>query len=95
MGLTKEATEEAVRKAARDLFDALNSGWSRETAPAFIDEFHRLHRTLQQGLFREIIIPLIKDTARREHWDLRNEDTVMLCRKIVEALGDDTYLRYI
>lgn len=93
--MTKEATEEAVRKAARDLFDALNSGWSKETAPAFIDEFRRLHRTLQQGLFREIILPLIKDTATRENWDLRNEDTVMMCRTIVESLGDDTCLRYI
>ena len=93
--MTKDETAKAVRKAANDLFEALNCGWSHDVTPAFIDEFRRLHRTLQQSLFREVLIPLIRDTAERESWDLRNEDTVKLCRRIVEALGDDVYLRYI
>jgi hypothetical protein len=54
----------------------------------FIDTVLRQHPTLQQAIFR-LMLDTIKAWALIKHYDLRNEQTVHLSQRIVEALGDD------
>ena len=48
------------------------------------------HRTLQQGMMRLFTACIEKwaEQADKGQYDLRNEATVKLCKKIVEATGD-------
>jgi len=51
------------------------------------------HRTLQQNLMR-LIMKLIEKWSQQEYYDLRNEGTIKLCKRIMEAVKDDIYLPY-
>lgn len=50
----------------------------------------REHRTLQQG-FTRLAVAWILDLAKREHYDLRNEASVTLAKKIVEKVGSEGF----
>lgn len=60
----------------------------------FADEMMKQHRTLQQSTMR-LFLTTIKKWAEQTNYDPRNEDTINMCNRIVEALGDDNYLRFI
>jgi len=55
-----------------------------------------VHRTLQQSIMR-LFVRCIEEWASTSHFDVRNEATVALARKIVAATGDkyDRVLPYI
>ena len=53
----------------------------------------RTHRTLQQSVFR-LITECITEWAKQENYDLRNEQTVKICKELVKVL-EDKYLPYV
>jgi len=68
-----------------------------EDLKEFADQIvNRTHRTLQQGIMGAFIA-VIEKWAATEHFDGRNEATVKLAKKIVEATGDkyDRVLPYV
>ena len=70
----------------------------RENKRMITEALRREHRTNQQALMREIIVPSIKHWAyckEEEIYDLRNEATVTTCKKIVESVEDLDYLPFI
>lgn len=90
----KEAEEEA-RSIANNLIDAVNK-YSFDNA-SFANEITTSHRTLQQSAMRAFVecIKEWADDYEAGAYDLRNEDTVRLCRDIVEQFGDRLYLRFV
>ncbi len=80
-------------KALSALTDALNSfSWKPEV---FAKAATMEHRTLQQSLVRTLVC-VIKEMAKSESYDGRNEASVMLCKKIVESgVLDETYLPFV
>ncbi len=54
----------------------------------FVDAVCGDHRTIQQTSFR-LMMACIKKWAEAESFDLRNEQTVLTCRKIMEAIDPD------
>lgn len=54
----------------------------------------REHRTLQQSTMR-LFMTCIDEWSRQEDYDLRNEATITLSRKIMETFKDKNYLPFI
>ena len=87
-------TKKNIENAMKLLFKELNHMGSENE---FIDEVlaNTLseHRTLQQcfigGMFK------ILSLYAQAPYDLRNEDSVRVCRKMVEAMKDDLYFRFV
>ena len=52
------------------------------------------HPTLQQS-FARMCFKFIKTMADKEYYDLRNEATVLTCKKIVDTFKDDMHLPLI
>lgn len=85
---------------AQAFLDAVNV-YSFDEAQ-FADQITRAHRTLQQSAMRAFlaciqqwgVLPAGFD-AHPHAYDARNEATVLLCRRIVAALGDNTRLPLI
>ena len=74
-----------ARHAAHTFTSALNSfSFSNQE---FADEVVRSHRTIQQSAMRAILAT-IKAIAEQKCFDDRNEASVMMARKIVEAVDD-------
>lgn len=67
----------------------LNTMGDGDAIKGFVAAMSREHRTLQQG-FTRLVVAWILDLAKREHYDLRNEASVMLAKKIVESVGADS-----
>ena len=72
--------------AAYEFINAINFMSFR--SKDFVEVVTRAHRTLQQSAFR-LFMACIKEWATHEHYDARNEATVKLSKRIVEALGDE------
>ena len=53
----------------------------------FAEHIMNQHRTIQQSIFG-IIQKLIVTWAKEEHYDARNEHTIMACRNLLEAFPD-------
>ena len=86
----REIAEEAQGSLSR----FANSYISSEEA--FVDCVMRDHRTLQQGMFR-LFVACIREWAKaydEGRYDLRNEQTCKLCKRIVEKT-DDLYLPFV
>ena len=78
---------------ARDFFSEFINDFSLDE-DGFVEFLvHKEHRSLQQNAFR-LFLKCIDEWARvpEQETDLRNDDTIRLCKKITEALGDDRYL---
>lgn len=54
----------------------------------FVEVVTNEHRSLQQSAFR-LFAACIQEWATHEFYDARNEATVSLSKRIVDALGDD------
>lgn len=72
---------------AQMLDEFVNSSGSDEI-PEFVEQVCRTHRTLQQGMMRLFLACIEAWAGDKGGHDLRNEATVRLCRRIVEATGD-------
>lgn len=75
-----------AKEVAQDLMYGVNT--MSLNPKEFVEVVTGDHRTLQQAAFR-LFISCIKEWATHEHYDARNETTVKLSKRIVEALGDD------
>lgn len=70
---------EGAKRAATRLTEAVNGYVSeKETAFALLSQ----HRTLQQNLMR-VFVEYVKAQAENEYADARNEDTVKLCKQLM------------
>ncbi len=57
---------------------------------AFAEYVMREHRTLQQQMFRLMLVSIKKWAETKEGWyDLRNEDTVRICKKLQLILDSE------
>lgn len=91
--LQKRTSEDAGIAVARSIADGLNViGGDGEFEKGFIMELaYRTHRTLQQSVMRQLIIPLLLEWAKAKQggfYDLRNEATVQLCSDLEKWLED-------
>lgn len=69
--------------------DFLNTMGDGEAIKGFVEAMSRQHRTLQQG-FTRLVVAWILDLSKREHYDPRNEASVMLAKKIVANVEADS-----
>ncbi len=75
-----EASDEKARTVAQTFSDWVNGmGHSNNE---FVQAVMREHRTLQQQMF-EVMLACIDAWSRTEHYDLRNEFTVLKSREIM------------
>ena len=84
-----------TNNAADALLDFVNGG-QHEEFEKFVEEIVSRHRTLQQNTFR-LMMAVIKRWSEVPYgqFDDRNEQTVTLSKKIMEAVGDELYIPYI
>ncbi len=64
-----------------------NFGCDIET---FVEAMSKQHRTLQQS-FTNVCLAWLRKLAATEEYDLRNEASVKIAKKIVEAVEDVRY----
>lgn len=82
---------------ARLLDEWANANRNTEEVAKFADTIvNRTHRTLQQSIMGAFVA-CIEKWAETPNFDLRNEATVKLAKKLVEGTGDkyDRHLPYI
>ncbi len=81
--------EKEIRDTVRAVSHLVNA-YGAEVAEFFVKEMGREHRTLQQG-FTRLCRAWLLHLARLEecHYDLRNEASVELARKIKTILEDN------
>ncbi len=83
------------KDAAAYIASYLNVIGDGEDIAAFVAAMREEHRTLQQG-FTRLVVAWLHDLAKREHFDLRNEASVKLARKLLEGKDEfDTHLPLI
>lgn len=88
----KYPTKEDCRKVFAEVMEALNTFSDEQVANAFYEELVNSHRTLQQNFWRSVA-HMIKEYAKNEYYDLRNEDSVNWCKKMAEV--EDQYFRCV
>lgn len=85
----------------QDSLDALEKslnilGGEKESEDAVTEWFRQLHRTTQQALVRNLILPVLHelDSDYKDGWiDSRNKAAATLAHKMLAAVNDDdTYL---
>ncbi len=81
----KYDSDECARAAAKTLSAFVNA--YGHSTKAFVQQITSEHRTLQQQMF-EVMLSCIKAWAESEHYDLRNEYTVMKSKEIMNVLQD-------
>ena len=93
----RKEREEEGRQVANALLGMVNA-YDDGPGKAFIDELSKGHRTLQQEVTR-LFVAWIKKLAEMESsgwYDLRNESSVKLARKILDEIPEeDLYLPFI
>jgi hypothetical protein len=91
-------SQDKVRKAVRDIISELNfMGNEKLVGEAVKEELSCTHRTLQQGFFGDVLVPVIRQYAqfKKDGWvDLRNEDACDCATKL-EPILKDSYFRFI
>jgi hypothetical protein len=87
---------EEEKKKVKAMVEALSHFVNNYSCPNkdFAKQVMNEHRTLQQSMMR-LFIATIEEWAKQEYFDLRNEDTIMLSRKIMKAIEGECYLRFI
>jgi hypothetical protein len=86
----KDAMMQEIGPSVQKLFDHVNGHSGRASSEAFIQAFQMQHRTSQQSFFSTFIVPLILHEAglKTGWYDLRNEATVNLCKRLASACKD-------
>lgn len=88
--MSSQYSEEA-EKAFRAFSRYINS-MSMDPKPFVEAMTEREHRTLQQSAFG-VFMACIEAWSKQENFDLRNEYTIKMCKKIMEAVKDDWFGR--
>lgn len=79
-------------KEASDMVERGVNSFSNEFSREFVGNLQKMHKTLQQSFQREIVMLWIKEMAKNENYDGRNEATVKQCKAIVEFLEKNEML---
>lgn len=90
-------SEDIVGNVVNALDRIANVGRKEHYRKAVEGICYRTHRTLQQGIMR-LFLETIREWAEAYdtgQYDARNEATVKLSRKIVDAIEGDDYLPFI
>ena len=83
--------QEAIKELADKLSRFVNGG-TQEDIQALADAVLRDHRTLQQQTFGFFLVCIKKWACLEKNWyDLRNEWTVQVCKKIVDQVDEVQY----
>ena len=85
-------TMKIENQVAQDFADGVNN--MSFNNKAFAAAICSQHRTLQQNAMRAMTA-CIKEWATQSDYDLRNEQTVMVCKKIMALVGDDLYFAFV
>lgn len=88
----QEESNEKARAVVRDFSDWVNGMGHRNEA--FVEAVMREHRTLQQQIF-EVMLACIAEWAKQEHYDARNEYTVLKCREIIQLFPGGSRVPFI
>lgn len=76
-------TPQEMQKEMADFLNTFNDSKLEQ----FVKEMAKEHRTLQQS-FTKLCMMWIKALAGTNDYDGRNEDSVLLARKIIECLSE-------
>ena len=85
----KKNPSENAQTAATALERAINSFGSGEGSAYIVDKMLSMHRTLNQKFTGEIILPFIREMAKKydaQRYDLRNEAACKICRVMWDAV---------
>ncbi len=89
--LNDQKFEDDMREVVNKLGDLINNFDTRGQADAFCKALMRQHRTLQQN-FWGVMIKVIFEYAETDRYDLRNEASVQLCKKLKKFLEEEGWL---
>lgn len=92
------AKQKEIVERLKDVSRALNQSYDEAVQEGVKEFLQSEHRTLQQNFMRSFILPALETWAEmsKEGWvDLRNEDTCNKAVKMLEALGEEKYLRHV
>ena len=87
----KKMTAEEIKKETENFLNCFCNGKNEDK---FIELMSQSHRTLQQS-YTGFVLKWIKKMADSQYFDGRNEQSVMKCRKIMEAIDDEIFLPLI
>ena len=91
-------SKDAIKEAMEVLIHEVNKmGNDNLVGQVVKEELANAHRTLQQGFFKDIIVPVILQFSEQKengYFDLRNEDTCNCAEKLKPIL-EESYFRYI
>ena len=85
-------------KVAREFADFCNTMSNSEEEQKFAEELcYRTHRTIQQTAFGVMVrcMKLWADEHKKGSYDLRNEATVQICKRVIDLLEDEIYLPFV
>lgn len=83
---------EEIKEVVQTMSDFVNTFDTNRKNKVFCEEMLKQHRTLQQS-FTGLCLEWIKTCSELQHYDLRNEASVKISQKIMDALKEDgTYL---
>lgn len=80
-----KVTPEELESKTEDFLNVICNGEKEEK---FVELMSRGHRTLQQNYTR-FVMRWIKSQSESKYFDGRNEASVNLCKKIMDAVKDD------
>jgi hypothetical protein len=87
-----------VQEAIKVIIQEINlMGNETNVEIAIKNELSMTHRTLQQGFFRSVVVPVVGQFAdMKEHgWmDLRNEDSCN-CAEKMKPIVEDSHFRFV
>jgi hypothetical protein len=99
MEINERKRKERIKNIVNDLFDELNKmGNEEKVGEHFIEAIRYQHRTLQQNFFGHVVLPVIKDFAKRfdeGNYDMRNEASCSTAKKIEPVIKDVNRLPFI
>lgn len=95
--MSQDDWEEKSRQEAHNVAQAISrflNVMGEDRLKLLVEEVGRDHRTLQQK-FTRVCMLWMEHLAGQEHFDLRNEASVMLARKIMQIPARDRALPLI
>jgi len=90
-----EDYEAKEKKMVKDAVNNLSNFVNKFGAPdkKFAQEVMNEHRTLQQSMMR-LFLATIEEWSKQTQYDLRNEDTIRISKKIMSVMEDEG-LRFV
>lgn len=83
---------EKMKQAAELMESAINNMGNRESTEYFVGEMLQMHRTLQQSYTGDIILPFVREMAKRYkegRYDARNEMACKACAAMWDAFAKE------